>query len=104
MRRHAFAFLFSAHFFVICRFSALLGCFCSLFGECKHKPRFNIFCYFVYFNSCPIVPRTLGTAGQKNHFFKCARKLFCEFRSVKIAYDRFSCIDYTKKVWSGYKL
>ena len=32
----------------------------------------------------PIVPHTLGTAGQENHFFKCACKLFYEFKSVKI--------------------
>ena len=32
----------------------------------------------------PIVPHTLGTVGHKNYFFKCARKFFCEFKSVKI--------------------
>ena len=32
----------------------------------------------------PIVPHTLGTVGQKNHFFKCAPKFFYEFKSVKI--------------------
>ena len=32
----------------------------------------------------PIVPHTLGTVGQKNHFLKCACKFFCEFKSVKI--------------------
>ena len=32
----------------------------------------------------PVVPHTLGTVGQKKHFFKCARKFFCECKSVKI--------------------
>ena len=31
----------------------------------------------------PIVPYTLGTVGQKNYFYKCACKFFCEFKSVK---------------------
>ena len=35
----------------------------------------------------PIVPRTLGIVGQKNHFLKCARKFFCESKSVKIQLD-----------------
>ena len=48
MHRHAFAFSFSAHIFVICCCSKLLGCFFLLFGECKHKPCCNIllFCLF----------------------------------------------------------
>ena len=47
----------------------------------------------------PIVPHTLGTVGQKNQFFKCVRKFSYEFRYENtLAYDRFSCINYTKKV------
>ena len=84
----------------------------NFFSSTNHAA---ISCYFAYFNSsfslsdsalclirlCPVHWAQLD---RKIIFLNVLVNFFCEFRSVKIAYDRFSCIDYTKKFWSGYKL
>ena len=49
MHRHAFAFFFSAHFFVICCCSKLFGCF-LYFLEIASTNYTGIFCNFAYFN------------------------------------------------------
>ena len=92
--RRAFAFSFSARFFVICCCSKLFGCF-FYFLENASTNHTVIFCNFAYFSSsfplsdcalclirlCPIHWAQLD---RKIIFLKCARKFFCEFQSVKI--------------------
>ena len=52
----------------------------------------------------PIVPHTLGTVDRKINFLNVFLNFLMSLDKNTLAYDRFSCINYTKKVWSGYNL
>ena len=80
MHRHAFAFSFSAHFFVICCCSKLLVFF-LLFRECKHKPTSNVL-LFAYFDFDFFLSNMLNSPMPNPIVPHC--KFFYELRSVKI--------------------